>query len=318
MADTTPNLATCRPSLRTVTGWTIFFMVLLRIAIGWHFFYEGAWKLAQPDWRATSYLTASTGPLRPIFRWMVWDVDGLERMTKESITQRIDDKFDTLVEHYGLTDDQTQKLALERDQTKKEAKEVIDNTDFQLQLADYKKLLEEIKDQEKNLGSMDYNTERLVYNYGKKNTAMNALLERVEKPLKDLESKVVNACSPEQLAAGAPPIESSQTEFIDWANMLALTGVGIGLMLGIFTPLSALGGIGLLALYYFCMFPWPGYPENPQVEGHYLIVNKNLIEMIALLVIMTSRVGRWGGLDALISAWLRKKREPKMQTTSAQ
>ena len=46
---------------------------------------------------------------------------------------------------------------------------------------------------------------------------------------------------------------------------------------------------------------------RPSAEGHYLIVNKNLIEMIALFMIATSRIGRWGGLDAYISAWRSKK-----------
>ena len=36
-------------------------------------------------------------------------------------------------------------------------------------------------------------------------------------------------------------------------------------------------------------------------EGHYLIVNKNLIEFLALMMFATSRIGRWGGLDAYVS-----------------
>ena len=90
MADATPNLAKSRPSIRTVTGWTILFMVLLRIAIGWHFFYEGAWKLMQDDWRATGYLVASSGPFRPIFQAMVPDVNGLEALTRENMYARMD------------------------------------------------------------------------------------------------------------------------------------------------------------------------------------------------------------------------------------
>ena len=43
-------------------------------------------------------------------------------------------------------------------------------------------------------------------------------------------------------------------------------------------------------------------------EGHYWIVNKNLIEAIALLMIATSGVGRWAGLDAYISAYCRRRR----------
>jgi len=315
MADTTPQLATCRSSLRTVTGWTIFFMVLLRISIGWHFFYEGAWKLVQEDWKATPYLTASSGPFRPLFRWMVKDVDGLERLTEESITQRMDERFDELVDHYNITDKQIKGLKIQCDELKSKVAALFRDPDFQTQLEDYNKFLSEIDARENRLGTMDYNKERLVYDYGKKNKVLNDLLATVEKPLRDLENNFIDACSVEQLDAGPPPLEPSQTEWIDWSNMLALTAVGVCLMLGLFTRLAALGGVGLLAMYYFAMPPWPGLPESPMAEGHYLIINKNLIEMIALLMIATSGIGRWCGLDAIVSRILfGKKVQPTAST----
>ena len=44
---------------------------LLGIAIGWHFLYEGCWKLVQKEsWSCLSYLNAAQGPLAPVFKWM--------------------------------------------------------------------------------------------------------------------------------------------------------------------------------------------------------------------------------------------------------
>ena len=44
---------------------------LLRMAVGWHFLYEGCWKLMQADgWSCLSYLNAAQGPLAPVFTWM--------------------------------------------------------------------------------------------------------------------------------------------------------------------------------------------------------------------------------------------------------
>lgn len=44
---------------------------LVRSTIGWHFLYEGGWKLMQSDgWSCLSYLSAAQGPLAPIFKWM--------------------------------------------------------------------------------------------------------------------------------------------------------------------------------------------------------------------------------------------------------
>ena len=46
-------------------------MHLLRMLIGWHFLYEGVWKLMQKDgWSCLSYLGAAQGPLAPLFKWM--------------------------------------------------------------------------------------------------------------------------------------------------------------------------------------------------------------------------------------------------------
>jgi uncharacterized membrane protein YphA (DoxX/SURF4 family) len=42
-------------------------LALLRIAIGWHFLYEGWSKLLQPGWTSSGYLKGSTGPLGVLF-----------------------------------------------------------------------------------------------------------------------------------------------------------------------------------------------------------------------------------------------------------
>ena len=42
--------------------WKKFFFSILRMAIGWHFLYEGISKLIIPDWSSYSYLSNSTGP----------------------------------------------------------------------------------------------------------------------------------------------------------------------------------------------------------------------------------------------------------------
>lgn len=71
---------------------------------------------------------------------------------------------------------------------------------------------------------------------------------------------------------------------IDTLNIAALVVVGAALILGFKTQFASLIGVGLLLMYYFAHPPFPGYPIGP-AEGSYWIVNKNLIEAVALLVI---------------------------------
>ncbi len=56
------------------------------------------------------------------------------------------------------------------------------------------------------------------------------------------------------------------------------------------------------------MPPWPGLPPNPKAEGHYLIVSKNLVELLACLVIATTPSGHWVGFDALFFGARRRRR----------
>ena len=56
-------------------------------------------------------------------------------------------------------------------------------------------------------------------------------------------------------------------------------------MLGAFSRVAAVSGIVLLGLYYVASPPLVGLPANGAAEGSYLIVNKNLVEILALCVV---------------------------------
>jgi thiosulfate dehydrogenase [quinone] large subunit len=82
----------------------------------------------------------------------------------------------------------------------------------------------------------------------------------------------------------------------DVAIAVLLIAVGLSLMLGWFTQLGCVGAMGLLALFYVSAIPL-GLPES-HAEGTYLIVNKNLIELVSVGVIFAFRTGQIAGLDA--------------------
>ena len=94
---------------------------------------------------------------------------------------------------------------------------------------------------------------------------------------------------------------------IDLLTMWGLSAVGLCLILGLFTPLAALGGAAYLLGFYLSMPPWPGLPEGI-TEGHYRYVNKNLIEMLACLALASTPNGLWIGVDALLFGWIGRGR----------
>jgi thiosulfate dehydrogenase [quinone] large subunit len=85
---------------------------------------------------------------------------------------------------------------------------------------------------------------------------------------------------------------------VDIIVPIALLLVGISLMLGLFTELGCIGAMTFLTLFYLSSIPTGGTPQ-PGAEGTYLLVNKNLVELGAVLVVFAFRTGRIAGLDLL-------------------
>jgi len=86
----------------------------------------------------------------------------------------------------------------------------------------------------------------------------------------------------------------------DLVTMWGLTLAGVFLILGLFTRLASFAGIGFILLFYLCNPPLVGYFYSIPTEGSYLIVNKNLVELCALVVILVTGSGRFAGLDRLL------------------
>mgnify|MGYP006874417586 FL=1 len=82
------------------------------------------------------------------------------------------------------------------------------------------------------------------------------------------------------------------------------------LILGLFTRFAAVMAAFMLFSFYLAMPPFPGVPEIPGPE-HSFIVNKNLIEVFALLAIAALPSGIWFGLDRLLAVFFDKWKSGK-------
>jgi thiosulfate dehydrogenase (quinone) large subunit len=94
----------------------------------------------------------------------------------------------------------------------------------------------------------------------------------------------------------------------DLFTMWGLTLVGLFLILGLFTRLAALAGMAFILLFYFANPPFVGYFYSLPTEGSYLIVNKNLVELAALLVVLVTGSGRFAGLDRILHVLIAGRR----------
>ncbi len=73
----------------------------------------------------------------------------------------------------------------------------------------------------------------------------------------------------------------SAVQVVNFLNIWGLILIGLGLMLGVLIRVSAVSGILLLLLYYFAYPPF-GASLLHSSEGHYWIINRNLIEAMTL------------------------------------
>ena len=95
----------------------------------------------------------------------------------------------------------------------------------------------------------------------------------------------------------------SALRVVDLLNMWGLTLIGLALILGAMTRLACVAGVALLALYYVTNPPFLPSIFGAAMEGSYLGIDKNLVEMAGLLVLLLFPAGQYFGLDRLWTLW---------------
>lgn len=128
-------------------------------------------------------------------------------------------------------------------------------------------------------------------------------------PVRALDTEFKEAAdellTPAQLAQGPVPKVLKKIDYINLMTMWGLIILGTLLIAGLLTRFAALGGAILLFSFYLAMPPWPGVEGLPGPD-HSFIVDKNLIEVFALLALTALPTGTWFGVDAIFSAWRRR------------
>jgi uncharacterized membrane protein YphA (DoxX/SURF4 family) len=314
---------------------TKLFMIVLRIAIGWHLLYEGYSKISstmdgKKPFSAEMYLRQSTGPLRFYFRGLVDDFHGLAFLDADQVTAVWDKYLNEQGAKNSISGESMEELQKTltsiKDSLSAYLKEKEDDiARYKEDIADWEaqeqrplppwiekpqgKFLKdplppfEWEAHKKNQKKLDAKRAELI---GPVLKWSDELVEAVSGQIsktnpaakEDVEAGLRSAAIPS--AKAAPILWKPKLQQINLTTMWGLAICGGLLVMGLFTRLAALGGAALLALFYLSMPPWPGLDPAPIAEGTYLIVNKNLIELVALLMLATSPAGVWGGIDSLI------------------
>ncbi len=176
---------------------------------------------------------------------------------------------------------------------------------------------------EENYAKADtaFEQDHLQYTWGKIQTLRAELtgpVKAMEAELKDAASKLLTVDQRSHGPVGEP---LTVLKFADTMTIIGLTALGCMLITGMFTRFAAAAAAFMLFNFYMAMPPLPGVPELPGPE-HSFIVNKNLIEVFALLAIAALPTGMWFGLDGVLSTFFSKwkadnKINPSLRSTVA-
>jgi len=96
---------------------------------------------------------------------------------------------------------------------------------------------------------------------------------------------------------------ASNSVMLQIADFLVIWGlilIGLALFLGLFDRIAALAGMFLIALFWLANPPLTMLDFGLPREGNYLIVDKNLVEFFALLVLRLLPTGSYLGLQHMI------------------
>jgi uncharacterized membrane protein YphA (DoxX/SURF4 family) len=363
-----------------------FFLIALRLAIGWHCFVEGMEKVTSPNWSSEAYLRESVGPLSEGYRWVAGDrliakaMLGPDDSFPSELEREWRDYFDAFAAHYQLNEQELQRAQAIFDQRKSDTltylrsksetvtkvsplpPELKVEMTMKERLEEHERLLERVRSIEAQFPtddkdvhaqwksakadlakwradikrSIDAQTNKLKKiddnlkkDLLKKIDALNTKLanaKEADKPKlqKELDAEKAKLWEPladavssaERLEPPLPerilaPLRSWRLlEISDFAVKWSLVILGACLLLGLFTRTSSLLLALLVLSFYLAMPPLPGWPESPRLEGHYLLINKTLIEVIALFALAFLPTGRWAGLDGLFCLCCGGKKAP--------
>ena len=289
-------------------------LVLLRVAIGWHFLYQGIWKLQTPNFSAAGFLGQAKGPLAEHFYAMVPDIDGKDHLDfaaqqegmqkyvdafakansfnekQRAAAQRVLQIREAALLDY-LTDEKVEKLPSGTTVKERKLKE-----DFEDHLAKLEQLAER---KASGARDMPFETKRIWDEQQRLRTEAAGWSKEIDKIWDSLKADLADLAVATSIRQ--PAAQGKSLEQIDRLVTYSNIAVGVCLIAGLFTRFSALAGALFLAQIVAAQPDWPGmYPHPHPSAGRSLIVNKEFVEMMALVALALLPTGRWAGLDFFV------------------
>jgi uncharacterized membrane protein YphA (DoxX/SURF4 family) len=328
--------------------WSAFFLVLLRLSIGWHFLVEGYHKFhthqlgetaTNKPWTGEAFFREGIGPAAQAFRDLLGDPDKLALAKLKGDGQNLpapvaaewDDYLNGFVSFYNLTDEQRNKVRDLFGEAKKKTAGWLTVGSIEIKKNGQWGAVSTTKTIPEWLAEWEAKRQELAEVYGRKLPAFNEDVEGVRlrslkgdaNTLRDdllaaldsqgaaMKMSLASVLIPEQKKLREPPAGPKKMRPIDYLDRVTMWShiiLGGCLLFGLFTRAASLG-LALFLLSVLLVSPaLPWAPTPPGAVGHYLYVNLYVIEMIALFLLASVPTGQWFGLDALLHYFFGPRR----------
>lgn len=326
--------------LRLVIGWHFFVEGFLKVKSRW----VGTSEVSKP-FSSEGYFREATGPFGPYVRWMIPNPDEVVTAFKDlpqtspgqvvplNVPEKIRTEWADLVErysrHFQFTEEQ--KAAAQKKLAESETEMVkwlLEPHEFKTnypsgtlektmtpakraaEVLEARAKLDEISRVNFSMGK-EVEKAKWVQARANYNAMRSELLAEYTSKTASLKTALDGLITVEQKdAAGSLPPKMDALYWSDFATAYGLLFAGMGMLAGCLTRWACLGAAVFLAFTYALQPSFPWLPSPPQNEGNYIYVNKNVIEMVALIVLAALPTGSWFGVDSFLE-WMLGRDGPR-------
>lgn len=299
----------------------VLLLVGLRLAIGWHFLYQGIHKLKNPNFSSEPFLRQAKGPLAEHYLAMIPDYLGRERLSpvpekpqgegpEASASHKVTDGWQSygrlLVSTYNYSVDQQaaldQIVAQRTGQLADYLKENRTDIDLYFKEVDRWEQWQQASD-----SSMPYAKKRIWDKRQELADQSSGWLKRVDEIDQACRNQLLALATAEQRGMSIPPREWTRDEVMDQLVTFGNLAIGACLLAGLLTRFACWSGGFFLLSINLSQIEWPTvYPPAPPMMGFSLGVTPLVLVMLTMFALGTTPVGRWGGLDFFVNRTLKR------------
>ncbi len=284
--------------MRQITTFGVAALIALRLGVGWHFFKEGVAKFTGEGFTSVYFLQQAKGPFAELYKGMIPDREGRLRLDQQETAKFWEQYKDRAAKHFAFDAEQLKKAdKMYQDHLGRlkwyfegDASTPGHGSDIHEYLLECDRLA---KAKQQPTRDVAFGRQWIEKKEVELRTKARPWLSDLQTMGEQFQASLQQIAGNAQQGGSPYPIPDRSTMVVDTLVKYTVLGIGVLLILGLFTRFASLVGIGFLLSVMSTQPPWA-----PGAEKTYIYYQ--LVEVLALAVLIATSAGQFGGLDYLI------------------